>query len=30
FNAPLLTPEEQSNVVESALNMFLGWYEVTR
>lgn len=28
FNAALLTPQEQSNVVESALNMFLGWYEI--
>ncbi|RMN31428.1 Regulatory protein, TetR, partial [Pseudomonas cannabina] len=30
FNAPLLPPAEQDNVVESALNMFLGWYEITR
>lgn len=30
FSAALLTPEEQHTVVESTLDMFLGWYEVTR
>ncbi|KPW85970.1 TetR/AcrR family transcriptional regulator [Pseudomonas congelans] len=30
FSAAMLTPEEQHNVVESTLDMFLGWYEITR
>ncbi|KPY88090.1 TetR/AcrR family transcriptional regulator [Pseudomonas syringae pv. tagetis] len=29
FNAAMLNPQEQNDVVESALNMFLGWYEIT-
>lgn len=28
FNADLLTTQEQERVVESTLDMFLGWYEV--
>jgi TetR/AcrR family transcriptional regulator of autoinduction and epiphytic fitness len=28
LNEPLLTPEKQASVVESALNLFLGWYEI--
>lgn len=28
FNAALLSPQEQERVVESTLDMFLGWYEI--
>lgn len=28
FNAGLLTAEEQERVIESTLDMFLGWYEI--
>ncbi|MFJ3486245.1 TetR/AcrR family transcriptional regulator [Pseudomonas sp. NPDC090202] len=28
LNEPLLTPEKQATVVESALDLFLGWYEI--
>ena len=30
LNEPLLAPEAQSRVIESALDLFLGWYEVPR
>lgn len=28
FNKPVLSAEEQANVIESTLDMFLGWYEI--
>ena len=28
FNKPILSPEEQTQVIESALDLFLGWYEI--
>jgi hypothetical protein len=30
LNEPLLTPEKQKTVVESALDLFLCWYEIKR
>ncbi|MCD5974314.1 TetR/AcrR family transcriptional regulator [Pseudomonas syringae] len=28
FNKPVLSPEQQADVIESTLDMFLGWYEI--
>lgn len=28
FNKPVLSPEQQAEVIESTLDMFLGWYEI--
>lgn len=28
INKPILSPEEQNQVIESALDLFLGWYEI--
>ena len=28
FNEPVLSPEKQQQVIESALDLFLGWYEI--
>lgn len=30
FNKPVLSAEQQSEVIESALDLFLGWYEIPR
>ena len=28
FNKPILSPEKQAEVIESVLDLFLGWYEI--